>query len=425
MRVCRTPQRWLIAPLLAVAAMIVFSSKLPAQEKPPADGEPAKTASDDKSAPDAQPAPDDKASTGDAKPAAPAVSDAEAEAAAKAFADQMQQWKDLVKELRAIAAQYQTAADADLPGLHKKWDELIAKGNSMVPALRTTSIAAYLASPNTDRDLTGFLVKLAEDEMKQDRYEDSLEICNMLIENECDRAEIYSTAGFDNFALGNFDLAAEQFAKASAAGALSAEAQQLEGYTSRYKDFWAKEQEIRAKEAEADDLPRVKLTTNKGEIVVELFENEAPQTVGNFVSLVESKFYDGLTFHRVLPNFMAQGGDKNGDGTGGPGYRIPCECYEDDARMHFRGSLSMAHAGKDTGGSQFFITFLPTVQLNGRHTVFGRVIEGMDVLEKIQRRNPNPGPGQLAGELPEPDKIIKAEVIRKRDHEYKPTKIES
>ena len=132
------------------------------------------------------------------------------------------------------------------------------------------------------------------------------------------------------------------------------------------------EMAIRATEENEDDLPRVKIETTKGTIVVELFENEAPNTVANFVSLVESHFYDGTPFHRVIPGFMAQGGDPTGTGTSGPGYTIACECDLPDARKHFLGSLSMAHAGKDTGGSQFFLTFAPTEHLDGRHTVFGR-----------------------------------------------------
>ena len=187
-----------------------------------------------------------------------------------------------------------------------------------------------------------------------------------------------------------------------------------------YAKFWAKEQEIRAKEAELkgdEQLPIVKFETTKGPIVIELFENEAPNTVANFISLVESKTYDGVKFHRVLPTFMAQGGDPlskdedpRNDGTGGPGYVIDCECYRPDARMHFRGSLSMAHAGKDSGGSQFFITHLPTSHLNPSveeergHTVFGRVMEGLDV----------------AAGLEVGDVIEKATVVRKRNHEYKP-----
>ena len=178
------------------------------------------------------------------------------------------------------------------------------------------------------------------------------------------------------------------------------------------------EKAVRAKEAAADDLPRVKLETNRGAVVIELYENEAPGAVGNFVSLVESGYYDGLTFHRVLPGFMAQGGCPDGTGSSGPGYNIACECEQANHRNHFRGTLSMAHAGKNTGGSQFFLTFKRTSHLDGLHTVFGRVVEGIDVLAKLQRRSPGQG-----GTLPTPDKIVKAEVIRKRDHEYKPNKV--
>jgi cyclophilin family peptidyl-prolyl cis-trans isomerase len=179
------------------------------------------------------------------------------------------------------------------------------------------------------------------------------------------------------------------------------------------KKSWDKEQRIRRAEAVADDLPRVLIKTNKGDIEVELFENEAPNTVANFIALVDKGFYNGLTFHRVLPGFMAQGGDPQGDGLGGPGYTIPDECNQPNHRLHFRGSLSMAKETRpDTGGSQFFITFAPTSHLDGIHTVFGRVIKGIDVLAKIQRRDPN------ATNPPDPDKIIEAKVLRKRPHEY-------
>ncbi len=156
-------------------------------------------------------------------------------------------------------------------------------------------------------------------------------------------------------------------------------------------------------------MPRVRLTTTKGDIVIELFENEAPMATANFISLVEKHFYDGVPFHRVIAGFMAQGGDPKGTGSGGPGYAIPCECYQPNHRSHFAGSLSMAHAGKDTGGSQFFLTFAPTPHLNGKHTVFGRVIEGMDVLPKLERIDPTEHEGQ---DGPTPDKIIKATVVR-------------
>lgn len=175
----------------------------------------------------------------------------------------------------------------------------------------------------------------------------------------------------------------------------------------------AAEEKIRAAEAAADDLPRVKMKTTKGDIVIELFENQAPNTVANFITLVEKKFYDGLTFHRVLEDFMAQGGCPTGSGTGGPGWAIACECKRPDARQHFPGTLSMAHAGPNTGGSQFFLTFVATDHLDGRHTAFGRVIEGADVLAKLQRIDPNRrSPGV------QPDKMLEVTVLRKRNHPY-------
>jgi peptidyl-prolyl cis-trans isomerase B (cyclophilin B) len=128
------------------------------------------------------------------------------------------------------------------------------------------------------------------------------------------------------------------------------------------------------------------IETEKGNIVLELFEKDAPKTVENFEKLINKGFYDGLTFHRVLPNFVIQGGCPKGNGTGGPGYSIKCET-KGNPRKHGKGALSMAHAGKDTGGSQFFITHSPQPHLDGIHTVFGQVIEGMDVVNKIKPKD--------------------------------------
>lgn len=125
------------------------------------------------------------------------------------------------------------------------------------------------------------------------------------------------------------------------------------------------------------------IETKKGTIELELFENDAPKTVENFEKLIKEGYYDGLTFHRVLSNFVIQGGCPKGNGTGGPGYTIKCET-EGNPKRHGEGALSMAHAGKDTGGSQFFITHSPQPHLDGVHTVFGKVIKGMDVVNQIK-----------------------------------------
>ncbi len=128
-------------------------------------------------------------------------------------------------------------------------------------------------------------------------------------------------------------------------------------------------------------MKKVTIETDKGNIVLEMFDQEAPNTVGNFESLISKGFYNGLTFHRVIPGFVVQGGCPAGNGTGGPGYAIPCEI---NPNKNVRGALAMAHAGKDTGGSQFYICLGDFPHLDGVHTVFGKVIEGMDVVEGIE-----------------------------------------
>lgn len=125
--------------------------------------------------------------------------------------------------------------------------------------------------------------------------------------------------------------------------------------------------------------------TEKGDMKVEFYEKDAPGTVANFIKLSESGFYNGLTFHRVIPDFVIQGGCPNGTGTGGPGYKINCE-LDGANQYHDRGVLSMAHAGRNTGGSQFFICHsrTNTAHLDRNHTCFGKVVEGLDVIDAIK-----------------------------------------
>ena len=128
----------------------------------------------------------------------------------------------------------------------------------------------------------------------------------------------------------------------------------------------------------------VKLETNKGDIELELYAEHAPKTVNNFVFLINETFYDGVTFHRVIDNFMVQGGDPEGSGRGGPGYRFEDELIGNPLK-HESKVISMANAGPNTNGSQFFITHLPTPHLNGKHTVFGKVTQGVDIVDAIRQ----------------------------------------
>lgn len=326
-----------------------------------------------------------------------------------------------------MRSEYVSADEEQQKELKAKYDKLVEEATALQPKLTESAEKAYAENPKADPQIEKFMKAYCIDNFMIENFEECYRVANLLLAQGVDDESINLIGGAAAFCTNHLDEAEKLLKKATEDDAkpigtapnkryLDMTLNDFIAAPAKYKKAWAKEQEIRAKEAKANDLPRVLLKTSVGDIVIELFENEAPLSVANFVSLVDKGFYDGLTFHRVLESFMAQGGCPRGDGTGGPGYKIPCECYEKDYRKHFRGSLSMAHAGKDTGGSQFFLTFLPTTSLDGKHTVFGRVVEGMDTVSKIKKRDPDNPKGA-------PDKIIKATVVRKRDHKYEPKKV--
>lgn len=331
------------------------------------------------------------------------------------YEKQMAAWKQLIGQLRALQVRHKIVKPEEQKALEKEYDDLVAKGEELLPKVVHAAIDAYKAQPNQNEEVSRFLFYRADSDVKSDLYAEALEIARLLIQNNYPNPAINEIAGIAAFASNDYDAAEKYLSAAKEKKALDEQGQMYLDEVPKYREYWQKEQQLREAEAKANDLPRVLLKTTKGDIVLELFENEAPNTVANFISLVEKGFYNNLLFHRVIHGFMAQGGDPTGTGSGGPGYTIACECYQPNHRNHFAGSLSMAHAGKDTGGSQFFITFRPTPHLNGKHTVFGRVVEGMQVLEKLKQTE--------GRDEKEPDKILEAKVLRKREHEYKPATV--
>lgn len=328
------------------------------------------------------------------------------------FAELYEQLQQKTEEAQQIRAEYANAEGEQREALAERFHAIVEALEALTPEVADATVAAYKAAPNADEQVTRMLGMIAENLVERDQFERARQVTKLMIEHEHPESRRHELAGTAAFAVGDFEAAAAHYETAREQGAMTQRASQFAGAVADYRAHGEAERAIREAEAEADDLPRVKLETSEGELIVELFENEAPNTVANFIRLIEDGFYDGLTFHRVLPNFMAQGGCPDGTGTGGPGHHIPCE-LDDDYRRHFRGTLSMAHAGRDTGGSQFFLTFLPTPHLNGRHTAFGRVIEGMDVLGRLNRVDPQRPQAGV-----EPSRIVEATVLRKRDHDY-------
>jgi len=331
------------------------------------------------------------------------------------FTAAFKELRDLVAELTTLQAEYQKPG-ADKTALETRYKAAVAKAQAANERVERTAFAAIAADPKDEAalDVCGSMLAAA---VQQDDPTFVLTHADQLDAAGVVNADFAMMAADAAMKLSRLDAADAWMKKAEAAGVDEKKLAALAAAIEHDRAKVEKEMALREAEAKADDLPRVKITTSKGDVVMELFENEAPNTVANFISLVEKGFYNGTPFHRVIGGFMAQGGDPTGTGGGGPGHAIACECGAPGARLHFRGTLSMAHAGKDTGGSQFFLTFRPTEHLDGKHTVFGRVIAGDDVLARLARTQDGEGrpvPGV------QPDKIVKAEVIRKRDHPYEP-----
>jgi cyclophilin family peptidyl-prolyl cis-trans isomerase len=347
--------------------------------------------------------------------AAPAAGATDVAALKTEFDTMFGQWQGIMEKMGALQLEYKSVEPAKRPEMEKQFNTLLAEGDALSTKIKAAAEALYKADPVKYEQEGGFIAAMGASAMNRDQYEEAARCFKILIDAGYKNKALYQFAGIAAFNIGELDKAEEYFKIADEAGMLDDKGKDFQLRLPEHKADWEAEKAAREKDAAAGDLPRVRIKTAKGDIVIELFENEAPNTVANFVSLAQKKFYDGTTFHRVLRNFMAQGGDPKGDGTGGPGYRIVDECKNPGFRKHFRGSLSMAkESAPDTGGSQFFITYLPTSHLDGQHTVFGRVIEGMDVAAAIQRRDPDqPAP-------PTAEKIISVTVENLRNHEYKP-----
>jgi cyclophilin family peptidyl-prolyl cis-trans isomerase len=361
----------------------------------------------------------------------------------RAFAE----YKEAIRQIEKLRADFQTADAATRGKINAELTGQVAHAQSLVNTMVEAAVEAYRLAPAGDPQVTNLLVAVVRHYvtgqpdptgptriLNDGQYERALPIIKLLIDNDAADRRLYAWGFLSAFVINNYDLAEEylMLAKVSegfddpsgisnpAERTAMGLALKFAADVDKYRKLWEAETAIRAAEAAADNLPRVKLTTTKGEITVELFENEAPQSVANFLSLVKQGYYDGTPFHRVIGGFMVQGGAKTDSGGGGPDYTIRGEHVLPNYRRHFRGTLSMARKGDqpDSGSSQFFLTMVPTPHLDGEHTAFGRVTEGIDVLADIVRREPTGDPVRDAG-LPKPDRILKAEVLRDRGHEYR------
>gem|GEM_PF-5900022 len=323
--------------------------------------------------------------------------------------------KKIIKELGEFKKKFEISSRADKIKIRDSYQKLIDRWTTELEP-RMTELSFFVWEKKPTEELAKNLA------LRSNRFEYLAKTIDRMIAAKVDYKPIYQLGAVAHFNIHNFQRAKELFAKAEEVNSLDFGAVQTKNQVENYIEFWKTERAIRQKEAQAeeeDKNPRVELKTNKGAIIVELFENQAPNTVKNFVRLVEQKKYDGTLFYQQDLNFPVYGGDllykKDRTKNEALGYTMECECFRDDARLHFRGSLSMvldARRAKDSGGSAFSIlrTPLPFQNpvkdgLNPRgNTVFGRVVAGMEIVDHLLKD----------------DFILEAKVLSKRKHPYIP-----
>lgn len=305
----------------------------------------------------------------------------------------------------------------DIEGLKTKVVELRKQ-------MDQTAIESYSADPDRNQQAGLHILQMAiaclEGRGNGERPFDparTYELVSLLGRNGKPAPQLLNVAFQACLALQDFERADRILKKLEGQGIPIPE--QVRSHLAKLKNAWAKELTYRERDQQKDDLPRVKLETEVGDIIVELFEDDCPNTVANFVALVEGGFYDNNPIFDVKPGNMARAGCPKGNGTGDPGYRIANEPTNQNSRRFFAGTLGMYHSGANTAGSQFFISYQVQPDNDLKFVAFGRIIEGLEVLYKLSRTEPTTGSINTSN----PKKINRAIILRKRDHSYEPKKI--
>ena len=340
-------------------------------------------------------------------------------------------FRDAVSNLDQIQYRQQLATDRTLANRNEilnEWMQAISQGNSTLQTWLAKAGDVYASDPDKYQQIGEALVEMLLADVELDRFDPWLAPAKALMRaKRFENDMLSSSAGMVGLANLDFDFAEECWAPLNQANKLQGPQLAYYEQLGSLKEKWKREQEIQQRESEKKDNPIVELTTSKGRITVELYEDSAPEAVASFIFLVEKGYYNYKPFFRVEQHVCAQTGCEKGDGTGNAGYRIPGEANRPEHRDHFRGCVSIAlgsdkNSGQldvDSGSAQIFFSFVPMPVLDGKYTVFGRIVEGQPSINLFQVLN-------LAKEeerkdtSKRPDTIFSAKVVRKRDHEYKP-----
>lgn len=340
-------------------------------------------------------------------------------------------WKEASKEAILARWEFETCLEKDAEYWRQNWFQAVQKGRDQFEIVTQTGIELVKrGAADEDEDIKKILYNILELRFDAGDYHGASELGSVLAQRFKDDAKGLLDMAKISKSLNQFEEAKKHLSGFIALGSgqippfIRIMNEQLDAQISA----WKHENAIRELEAKADDLPRVELVlryrgTEQGKVIIELFENEAPGAVANFINLVESGFYNNVPFYRVITHTAAHTGCPNGDGSGDAGYTIETEYHVENARKNFRGSVGMLNAGiKNTASSQFYIGLVPLTHLDTTVTVFGRVIDGMEHVDRLVRTHIQGEEGYERLETTDPDRILSARVIRKRNHEYVPKK---
>jgi peptidylprolyl isomerase len=342
------------------------------------------------------------------------------------FEATMHEWRELLVDLHREMILFHNSSDPAKSSTHREnYRQLEVRGWMYYDRAFRSALELVRHAPRESYAAAQFLVLAVNDRYATDLYEMTGEGAEQLLRIQADMDRLAEIAAVSYVAVGQFDKAEPFMTEALQSTELKPEDRLVLMEYNALRELWQQEREQREVDAQRDDLPRVRLRTNRGTMVLELFEDQAPNTVANFIYMVERGELDNLPFYQVLPGQVAMVGDSTDASTG---YCIPDEHTRENRRHIFRGSLVMAKlpdtesedrmAVPNSGGRQFFIAMKPLPVHDREHTVFGRIIEGMHVLSAVNRVNPLEEDEDKP--QPDPDVVVDAEVIRKRRAEYRP-----
>ena len=342
------------------------------------------------------------------------------------------EFRQSLKSMGAAKFRYQHASKDESYDYSKTWRQNATTGQAIYQKIKELSMEIFLKAEQPTEDQTVLAFRMALSSSDEGRIGIANQVMNKMLKLRPDDEQVWMSAARVAVFTNDYQIAGRLLKeKPKLMAELPLKEKQLYATLEGFGERWEKEKVIREAETKADDLPRVEFTTSKGSFVIELFENEAPETVGNFVHLVESGFYEGAFFHQVLRNFRSQTGLYFKNRHPPTDYEIASEANADNARNIFRGTIATIPKGYTVGASEFSIYTAPNPFASKEYeeTVFGRVISGMDVVDilkvngRLRKNSTIERVNSKQGDMPD-DYIVSAKVLRKRPNvDYHPKKL--